>query len=222
MGNTIQGIECNTSTEVAMIAAQQVCNFASQAVERKGSFTFAVSGGQTPWKMLKFLAAQPFPWAHTTIYQVDERIAPDGAEVRNLTHLQRSLGSVPATVVPMPVSHYPLQQAARDYGRSLPTTIDLVHLGLGADGHTASLIPDDPILDNIDDRVAITSLPYQGYRRMSMTLPTLNAASNVLWVITGSEKAVALRKLFAADSSIPAGQVKARQMFLVADIAALA
>ncbi len=220
--DTIQGIEGSTSGEVARIAAQQISIFAAQAVERKGSFTFAVSGGKTPWEMLKELAVQPFPWAHTTIYQVDERIASDGADVRNLTHLHRSLEGVPATVVSMPVTHYPLQQAARDYGRSLPMTIDLIHLGLGADGHTASLIPGDPILDNVDDRVAITSLPYQGQRRMSMTLPTLNAASNVMWVVTGSEKTAALRKLIAADSTIPAGRVRARRMFLVADIAALA
>jgi len=220
--DTIQGMEGGNSAEVAMIAAQQISIFAAQAIERKGSFSFAVSGGQTPWRMLKELAAQPFPWAHTTIYQVDERIAPDGAEVRNLLHLQRSLAGMPVSVVPMPVTNYPLQQAAHDYGRSLPTTIDLIHLGLGTDGHTASLIPGDPILDNVDDRVAITSLAYQGHRRMSMTLPTLNAASNVLWVITGSEKAAALKKLLAADFTIPAGRVKARRMFLVADIAALA
>jgi 6-phosphogluconolactonase len=220
--NTIQGVECRTSADVARIAAQRISFFATQAVERKGAFSFAVSGGQTPWEMLERLAEQPFPWAQTTIYQVDERIAPDGDDARNLTHLQRCLAGMPTTIVPMPVTHHRLQQAALDYERSLPPVIDLIHLGLGADGHTASLIPGDPILDKVDERVAITSFPYQGHRRMSMTLPTINTAMNVLWVVSGSEKATALTKLLATDPSIPAGRVRAHGMFLVADIAALA
>jgi 6-phosphogluconolactonase len=196
--------------------------FAAEAVDRKGMFTLAVSGGRTPWRMFENLREQAFPWRNTVIFQVDERIAPDGDEARNLSDLQLCLSGMPATIIPMPVTQLDLPQAARDYGLALPDTLDLVHLGLGDDGHTASLIPGDPVVDCVDERVALTSYSYQGHRRMTMTLPTIDAANNVMWVITGAQKAAALKKLLAADPSIPAGRVKSDQMLLVADIAALA
>jgi len=218
----MNAIRCANASDVAQVAAETIAVFAAEAVDRKGVFTLAVSGGRTPWRMFENLREQAFPWRNTVIFQVDERIAPDGDEARNLSDLQLCLSGMPATIIPMPVTQLDLPQAARDYGLALPDTLDLVHLGLGDDGHTASLIPGDPVVDCVDERVALTSYSYQGHRRMTMTLPTIDAANNVMWVITGAQKAAALKKLLAADPSIPAGRVKSDQMLLVADIAALA
>lgn len=216
------GIACTDSQDVAHVAAQTIAVIGADAVARKGSFTFAVSGGRTPWLMFEELASMEFPWPETTIFQVDERIAADDDDARNLGHLLQSLGTAQVSVVPMPVTSHDLADAARRYGSSLPSSIDLIHLGLGTDGHTASLVPGDPILDVVDQPVAITENAYQGYRRMSVTYPTLNKAAAVLWVVTGAEKAPALRRLMDADPTIPAGRVHAAEMLLVADRAALA
>lgn len=216
------GIACTDSQEVAHVAAQTIAVIGAEAVERKGSFSFAVSGGRTPWLMFEALAGLDFPWQAAIIYQVDERIAADDDGARNLGHLLQSLGTAPATVVPMPVTSHDVADAARQYGSSLPLSIDLIHLGLGTDGHTASLVPGDPILDVVDQSVAVTESAYQGYRRMSVTYPTLDRAAAVLWVVTGAEKSPALRRLMDADPTIPAGRVRSAEMLLVADRAALA
>jgi 6-phosphogluconolactonase len=153
------------------------------------------------------------------IYQVDERIAPDGDPERNLTQLLRALGGAPARVQPMPVNDPDLESAAARYGAALPERIDLVHLGLGDDGHTASLIPGDPVLDVYDRPVAITA-EYRGRRRMTLTLAGLSRAEQILWLITGAEKAGPLAQLLAGDRSIPAGRVEARRSLVMADRAA--
>jgi 6-phosphogluconolactonase len=157
----------------------------------------------------------------TTILQVDERIAPEGDPDRNLTHLQESL-SQPALerLLPMPVNDDDLEAAAARYGGALPDSIDLVHLGLGPDGHTASLVPGDPVLEVTDRPVAITGNEYQGHHRMSLTYPTLSAARRILFLVTGAEKRDALAKLRAGDDSIPAGPLGNADGVIVADRAA--
>lgn len=216
------GISCESPDEVAEVAAQTIMTLARSVVDRKGSFTFAVSGGRTPWLMFEALATMDFPWSETSLYQVDERIASDGDSARNLGHLLHCLDTVAVSVIPMPVTSSHPDGAALEYGALLPTSVDLIHLGLGTDGHTASLVPDDPILDVVDQPVAVTTHPYEGHRRMSMTFPTLDRASAVLWVVTGAEKGPALQRLMAADPKIPAGRVRAASTLLVADHAALA
>jgi len=192
------------------------------AVEERGAFSFAMSGGRTPWAMLATLGdVEEMPWGETELFQVDERIASPGSDERNLTHLVLGLSiEHQASLRPMPVTQRDLEAAAREYESQLPETFDLVHLGLGPDGHTASLVPDDPVLDVTDSRVALTGGDYQGHRRMTLTYPAIDAARRILWLVTGVEKREALAKLLAADGSIPAGRVENDSMIVVADEAA--
>ena len=204
---------------LAVRAAALVAEQARSAVAGAGSFQFAVSGGKTPWAMLSELTDHVVPWEQTTIFQVDERVAPDGDPDRNLTNLEHALGSSPARVVAMPVNDPDLDQAADLYARLLPDHFDLLHLGLGPDGHTASLVPGDPVLE-VDDRLVAPTRPYQGHRRMTLTYPALARASHVVWLVSGADKRPALGKLLAGDRSIPAGRVEAARSTILADEAA--
>lgn len=204
---------------VARRGAAFVAERAREAVADRGRFTFAVSGGKTPWAMFACLKDEAMPWPRTTIYQVDERIAPEGDPDRNLTHLRMGLGDAPALVLPMPVNDADLEAAAARYASALPEHLDLIHLGLGDDGHTASLTPADPALDVSDRAVAVTG-EYRGRRRMTLTYPALALAHQLLWLVTGSDKAPRLVQLLARDPSIPAGRVVAARSLIVADRAA--
>ncbi|HVN59614.1 MAG TPA: 6-phosphogluconolactonase [Gaiellaceae bacterium] len=204
---------------VARRGAEFVAAQARAAVADHGRFYFAVSGGRTPWAMFAHLADQDMPWAETAIWQVDERVAPAGDPDRNLTHLQAALPPRgDAEVHPMPVEDDDLDAAAARYAQSLPEYFDLVHLGLGPDGHTASLVPGDPVLEVADHDVALTA-EYQGRRRMTLTYPVLNRAFQVLWLVTGADKVDALARLRAGDTSVPAGRVAARTQVILADAA---
>jgi 6-phosphogluconolactonase/glucosamine-6-phosphate isomerase/deaminase len=157
-------------------------------------------------------------WERIQVFQVDERVAPDGDSTRNLTHLLETLPELARERVrPMPVTDPDLEAAAREYATSLPPSIDLVHLGIGPDGHTASLVPGDAVLDVDDRRVALTAGEYQGQRRMTLTYPELARAGRVLWLITGEAKREPLVKLMDGDRSIPAGRVDAAESFVIAD-----
>jgi 6-phosphogluconolactonase len=204
---------------VARAGAAFVAERARQAVESSGSFHFAVSGGHTPWEMFAALASETVPWEAVVVYQVDERVAPPDDPDRNLHHLEQSLGSAPATVMAMPVNDDDLDAAAAKYAHSLPEHFDLVHLGLGPDGHTASLVPGDPVLSVTDQLVALTQ-PYQGRRRMTLTYPALARADQILWLVTGDDKKEPLAKLLAGDTTIPAGRVRAGASLVLADQAA--
>ena len=192
-------------------------------------YALAVSGGHTPWIMLRALANENVPWSGVHLYQVDERVAPAGDPDRNLTHLRESLllhaPLTPEQVHAMPVESPDLQSAAAQYAVALqkiagsPPVLDLVHLGLGPDGHTASLVPGDPVLKITDADVGVTGV-YQGRQRMTLTYPALNRARRVLWVVTGSEKVEMLRRLMDGDESIPAGRVRREQALILADRAA--
>jgi 6-phosphogluconolactonase len=214
---------------VARAAAATIAADARAAVAARGRFAFAVSGGHTPWIMLRALAGEDMPWAGVHVFQVDERVAPDGHTDRNLTHLRESLLQHaplrPEQIHAMPVESPDLEAAAAQYALALreiagsPPMLDLVHLGLGHDGHTASLVPGDAVLDVTDEDVALTGV-YQGRRRMTLTYPALNRARRVLWVVTGSEKAEMLRRLRDGDASIPAGRVRHERALVLADRAA--
>jgi 6-phosphogluconolactonase len=208
-----------TPEAVANAAAVYVARHARAAVAERGRFTFAVSGGRTPWAMFAELAGEDVPWEHVVLFQVDERVAPDGDPDRNLTHLRESLGGAKAEVIAMPVNDAGLDAAADRYAALLPDRFDLVHLGLGPDGHTASLVPGDPVL-GVRDRLVAVTRPYQGHQRMTLTYPALARACQILWLVTGADKQVPLGQLLAGDESIPAGRVEAARSLVLADAAA--
>src|SRR5258705_2639442 len=201
---------------VANEAAAIVAAEARAAIDARCSLVMAVSGGHTPWLMLRALTGEDLPWEGVHIVQVDERVAPAEDTDRNLTHLRESLlakGSLrPEQIHAMPVEAPDLDSAAARYAATLleiagsPPVLDLVHLGLGPDGHTASLVPGDPILQVTDADVALTGV-YQGRRRMTLTYPILNRSRRVLWLVTGKDKAERVGRLYAGDTSIPAVRV---------------
>jgi 6-phosphogluconolactonase len=203
-------------------AAELIAEAGAAAVAERGTFSFAMSGGRSPWAMLAILGElEEMPWDKTELFQVDERVAAPGDEARNLTHMVLGLSmDHQATLRPMPVTQRDLNSAARDYEATLPDRFDLVHLGLGPDGHTASLVPGDPVLDVTDRRVAMTETAYQDHHRMTLTYPALNTARRIVWLVTGPDKVEALQKLLAGDESIPAGRVRNENVSVVADEAA--
>jgi len=203
----------------AIRAAELIAAAGAAAVAEHGAFSFAMSGGRSPWTMLDDLGGrEEMPWAETQLFQVDERVAPPGSDERNLTHMVLGLSiDHQAALRPMPVTQPDLDAAAAEYEASLPERLDLVHLGLGPDGHTASLVPGDPVLDVVDRRVAMTIGTYQGNRRMTITYTELGLAHQIVWLVTGEEKREPLRKLLAADPSIPAGRVRNDSMIVIAD-----
>ena len=204
---------------VARAGAAFVAERARVAVAASGSFHFAVSGGHTPWAMFAELASETVPWESVVIYQVDERVAPPDDPDRNLFHLHKALGSAPAQVRPMPVNDGDPVAAAAAYAGVLPAHFDLVHLGLGPDGHTASLVPGDPVL-SVNDRLVALTEPYQGRLRMTLTYPALTRARQILWLVTGADKKEPLARLLTGDTTIPAGRIEAAASLVMADHAA--
>jgi 6-phosphogluconolactonase len=217
---------------VARKAAAEIAQAAREDVAARGHFALAVSGGRTPWQMLRALAGEDVPWHAVQIVQVDERVAPAGSPDRNLTHLHASLlehAPLKAEQIhAMPVELPDLEAAAAAYATTLrdlcgaPPAIDLVHLGLGPDGHTASLVPGDCVLDVTDKDVALTGGLYQGRRRMTLTYPIINRARRILWLVTGADKTIPLKQLRDRDPAIPAGRVNQEHASVLADKTAAA
>ncbi len=209
--------------------AEAMAAVVREAIERRGRCVLAVSGGTTPWQMLEALAREPLPWERVHVLQADERVAPEGHAERNLTHLHEhflSRVALPArNVHPMPVEESPLELAARRYGESLvrlagePAVLDLVQLGLGLDGHAASLVPGDPVLEVDDADVAVTR-EYDRRRRMTLTIPAIDRARAVLWLVTGEAKADVFSRFCRGDTSLPAARIARGRAVVLADHAA--
>ena len=216
---------------VARAAAAVIAADARAAVAARGRFIMAVSGGKTPWIMLRALAGEEVPWRDVHVFQVDERIAPAGDPDRNLAHLSASLLEhaplPPQQIYAMPVESPDLEAAAKQYARTLgqvagsPPVLDLAHLGMGPDGHTASLVPGDPVLDITDADVGLTGV-YMGRRRMTLAYPVLNRSRRILWLMTGNDKVAMLPRLLDGDTTIPAGRISRDQAVVLADRAAAA
>jgi 6-phosphogluconolactonase len=203
--------------------AELIAEAAKSAISERGHCALAVSGGRDPWPMFSQLEEFELDWTEIEIFQVDERVAPAGSEERNLTHLVESLSiGAQGSIRPMPVTDDDLEAAADRYAASLPDdAIDLAHLGIGPDGHTASLVPNDPVLEVTDKRVAVTSGEYQGVRRMTLTYSEIDRVRRLLWVVIGEEKIDALKKLIDQDPSTPSGRVRpGGESLILADRAA--
>ncbi len=214
---------------VAQEAAAIIAAEAREAVADRGRFVMALSGGRTPWAMLRSLIALDVPWESVRMAQVDERVAPVGDPLRNLTHISEILLQNhridPKQVYAMPVEEEDLSSAASRYATILreiagsPPVLDLVHLGLGPDGHTASLLPEGPVLEITGEDVALTGL-YQGTRRMTLTYPIINRSRMILWLVTGGEKTEVVERLWNGDQSIPCGRIRRDNSLILADTAA--
>jgi 6-phosphogluconolactonase len=212
--------EFASDEDLAQAGATYIGERAREAIEAKGWFSLALSGGHTPRKMLSHLATLPLAWESIVIYQVDERVVALDDEERNLTDLRASLAELHPRIEPMPVDDLDLDAAAHHYAQLLPTHLDLVHLGLGPDGHTASLVPGDDALTVSNALVTMTGL-YNGHRRMTMTYEALARAHQILWLVAGEDKRDALARLRKGDHSIPAGRVQAAHSLIMTDLAAL-
>jgi len=213
---------------VARAGAALVAAEARTAVAARGRFVVAVSGGHTPWAMLRTLASEPLPWAGVHVVQVDERVAPPGDPDRNLTHLRDTLLAhaplPPDQLHAMPVEDADLAAAAQRYAQTLrevagtPPVLDLVHLGLGPDGHTASLFPGDPGLDADPGRLVLATRDPNGrnpHPRLTLTLPAINSARLAVFTVAGASKADAVAALLRGED-LPAARVHAgRTIWLV-------
>ncbi len=207
-------------------AAAFIAGRALEAVRERGCFLLALSGGETPLPMFEALAAQPLPWRHVELFQVDERIAAKGSAARNWTRIEQllvaPLGLAPQQLHPIPVEAVDPAAAAAQYNEMLlaragtQPTLDLVHLGLGADGHTASLFQNDAALDVDTAWVSATGV-HHGHRRITLTLPALRRARCILWLVCGEDKSAMLSRLTRGDATIPAGRVPADRAWVMAD-----
>lgn len=225
----MQLVSALTPGEAAARAARHIADALGQAVAERGAATVALSGGSSAQPLLAELVRQPLSWDSLQVFQVDERVAPRGDAARNLTSLESVLcehGPLPrGQLHSMPVDAADLEAAAAAYGRELescagrPSLLDVVHLGLGADGHTASLFAGDPALQ-VTDRSITTVESHAGYRRMTLTLPVINAARHIIWFVTGAGKSDVLARMLAGTLSAPAGQVTQGRAAVFADDAA--
>jgi 6-phosphogluconolactonase len=197
-------------------AAQFIGRRLTQALEARGRATLAISGGRSPWGMFERLAAHDVDWSFVHVLQVDERIVPLAHDARNWRRfLENSLARrIPdANRHPMPVEIEDAQIAVGQYTRTLnewagaPPVLDVVHLGIGEDGHTASLFAGDPLLQDKRHWVGV-SRRYGGFRRLTLTLPVLNRARSVVWFAVGAERRPVMLRLHAGDAAIPASHVQ--------------
>jgi 6-phosphogluconolactonase len=213
---------------LAARAADLVAERLAGAVAARGRATLAVSGGSSPAGFLAALAGRPVPWEAVHVFQVDERVAPPGHADRNLTGLQAVLLDrvpiPPGNLHPMPVEEPDIEAAADGYAEEIRSVtgpggaLDVVHLGLGDDGHTASWPPGDPVVDAPAD-VAVVG-PFNGRLRMTLTPAAVNRAGGIVWLITGAAKAPVVARLLAGDPALPASRVRRTGATLLADAAA--
>jgi 6-phosphogluconolactonase len=218
-----------TAEDAATQAAALIAAQARRDVAARGRFLLALSGGRTPEPMFRQLAHEDLPWSDIHVFQADERVAPRGSPERNLTAIEQALVRAgrlpPANLHPMPVEAASLEQAAREYAAAMqalagrPVLLDLVHLGLGADGHVASLLPGDAVLE-VEAADCAVAAGAGGRPRMTLTLPLLNRAARLLLLVTGAAKAAVLGRLGAGDASLPAGRLRRSRITIVADAAA--
>ncbi len=189
----VSGVTVVIDDDPAGRAAREIAERLAAAIRERGRAALAVSGGSTGPKLLAALATASLPWADIGIWQVDERVAPEGDPSRNANQLE----GVPGEHVLMPVTASNLVKAAAAYAGELPDRFDVVHLGMGPDGHTASWPPGDPVIDST--RRVDLSQPYQGQVRMTITPPVVDVARSRVVLITGADKAAAVGRWLEGD-----------------------
>ena len=208
------------SDDPSATAAEAIAEGLRSAIEARDAATLAVSGGSTAPPMLTALAADDLDWSKVTVFQVDERIAPDGDPDRNAGQLVDLPDA--ATVHPMPVTDDDPDAAADRYGELLPEVLDVVHLGLGGDGHTASWPPaphpDESVVDRPGDVATVAD--FNGRDRMTLLPSVVNRARRRVVLTTGDEKASAVQRWLETDSGLPAGRVSPEGTVVVLDAAA--
>ncbi|MEX2122559.1 MAG: 6-phosphogluconolactonase [Woeseia sp.] len=215
----------------AQAAAEFIARRLTLAIEARARATLAISGGRSPWKMFECLAGHGVEWSAVHVFQVDERIVPvDHAERNWKRFLESPLSRRirDANRHPMPVAMVEKEDAELaigDYSRTLndfagaPPVLDVVHLGIGADGHTASLFADDAPLHDTRHWVGV-SRRHEGHRRLTLTLPVLNRAQSVVWFAVGASRRAVLARLHAGDPEIPASHVQRERAVCFTDLAA--
>jgi 6-phosphogluconolactonase len=201
--------------EAEQAAAAFIAECLRHAVKERGLATLAVSGGRSPWGMFERLADESVDWNRVHVLQVDERIVPLDDKARNWSHfLQGCLAErIPQeNQHPMPVEE-DAELAVGRYSATLlqwagvPPQLDVVHLGIGEDGHTASLFADDVLLEDRRHWVGVSRV-YEGHRRLTLTLPVLNSARTIVWFAVGARRRDVLKRLRDGDQAIPAGHVQ--------------
>ncbi|MDA1062317.1 MAG: 6-phosphogluconolactonase [Chloroflexi bacterium] len=204
-----------------MLVSEDVAATAAERVIALRPRTIALAGGRTPRALYERLAGAGLPWASMALWFGDERcVAADHPDSNERMARGALLDHVPAEVHPMPgeacdAAGYEreLRAAFGAYGADVPR-FDLVLLGLGADGHTASLFPGDPAIEERERLVARVERP--DHARLTLTLPVLSAAAEALFLVTGASKREALRELLDGGP-IPAARVRAGRVLVIAD-----
>jgi 6-phosphogluconolactonase len=215
-----------SADDAARYAAQFIASELRAALASRKRASLALSGGSSPRQMFHELAACQLDWNNIAVFQVDERVAPADDPARNLAAIADELvrhGGLPRqNLFPMPVENQDLQRACAHYELSLqraagqPPTLDVVHLGLGADGHTASLFAKDGALEERARDIALTGVQ-AGFRRMTLTLPAINRARRIVWFVIGAEKSTVLAALTQGRLAAPAGRVERARAVLITD-----
>lgn len=205
-------------------ARELITRAAAESIERSGRFMLALSGGRTPLLVYKLLASAPIDWTRVHVFWGDERCVPPEHPESNFRGASESL----LTKVPIPPSQLHRMRgedpdpdgAAADYARTLNEAFgldgtrfprfDLILLGLGADGHTASLFPGTPSIKETSRTVVAVYVERLRSHRLTLTLPALNAAARVVFLVGGADKATALKAALreGQNESVPASLVR--------------
>lgn len=215
---------CEDAEAAMRRAASFIAARLQEALDQRGRASLALSGGRTPARMCALLAAEDLAWTDIDVFQVDERIAPLDHQDRNAVLLRAAFGRRVDRSAErfhwMPVDGEDLEDAARRYAREIEdryAALDVVHLGLGDDGHTASLFPGAPELE-ASERVTLTASEHLGRRRMTMTLPLINSARQIVWLVVGQDKRRVLARLIDGDPALVAGRVRRNDALIVTDV----
>ncbi len=203
---------------LSIAVAQRIAQLAGQAIGERGIFRIALAGGETPRRCYEQLRGLPVDWRHVHIYFGDERCLPRGDAKRNdrMAHeaLLRHIAIPHVNVHPIAAEHG-ARVSAREYAELLKNALplDLALLGMGEDGHTASLFPGNPATEQNDTVVPVFNAPKPPPERVSLSLATLSAARWKIFLVAGTEKRAALGRILRG-MALPAGRVAGAEWHL--------